>query len=83
MVEKSKEHILSLEDVYTLVNKDQVKANTAKATKEDMLNQMRTVRNIPASVSGANSQGTSEKSVEDSIFDALTGTDGELDNLFG
>ena len=83
MVAKSKEHILSLEDVYTLVNKDQVKANTAKATKEDMLNQMRTVRNIPASVSGANSQGTSEKSVEDSIFDALTGTDGDLDNLFG
>ena len=83
MVDKSKEHILSLEDVYTLVNKDQVKANTAKATKEDMLNQMRTVRNIPASVSGANSQGTSEKSVEDSIFDALAGNDGELDNLFG
>ena len=83
MVDKSKQHILSLEDVYTLVNKDQVKTNTAKATKEDMLNQMRTVRNIPASVSGANSQGTGEKSVEDSIFDALAGNDGELDNLFG
>lgn len=83
MVEKSKEHVLSLEDVYTLVNKDKVQANTAKATKEDMLNQMRTVRDIPTSVSGANSQGTMEKSQEDQIFDALTGNDSDLDNLFG
>jgi len=83
MVEKSKEHVLSLEDVYTLVNRDKVQANTAKATKEDMLNQMRTVRNIPTSVSGTNSEGTMERSQEDQIFDALTGGDRDLDNLFG
>jgi hypothetical protein len=83
MIDQSKSHILSLEDIFTLVNKDKVKANTAKATKEDMLNQMRTVRDIPASVSGTNSQGTSEKSTEDTIFDALVGGDGDLDNLFG
>ena len=48
-----------------------------------MLNQMKTVRDIPTSVSGTNSQGTVERSTEDQIFDALTGNDGELDNLFG
>ena len=83
MVAKSKEHVLSLEDVYTLVNRDKVQANTANATKEAMLNQMKTVRDIPTSVSGTNSQGTVERSTEDQIFDALTGNDGELDNLFG
>tara|TARA_R110000824_G_scaffold42233_2_gene124610 strand:- start:1244 stop:2116 length:873 start_codon:yes stop_codon:yes gene_type:complete len=83
MVDKSKDHVLSLEDVHTLVNQDKVKANTAKATKEDMLNQMRTVRDIPSSISGTNSQGNVEKSADDQIFDALTGSDGDLDNLFG
>ena len=48
-----------------------------------MLTQMKNVRNIPTSASGANSQGSKEQSMEDTVFNALKGVDDELDNLFG
>ena len=82
-VSKAKQHVLSLEDVHYLLNKDQTAANTANSTKQDMLNQMKNVRNIPTSASGANSQGSKEQSIEDNVFNALKGVDDELDNLFG
>ena len=82
-VNEAKQHILTLEDIHYLLNKEKTAANTAKSTKEDMLTQMKTVRNIPTSASGANSQGSKEQSVEDNIFDSLKGVDGDLDNLFG
>ena len=82
-VSAAKDHILTLEDVHYLLNKDKTAANTANSTKKDMLNQMKTVRTMPTSASGANSQGSKEQSVEDSLFDSLKGVDGDLDNLFG
>ena len=82
-VEAAKEHILTLEDIHYLLNKDKTATNTANSTKKDMLTQMKNVRNMPTSLSGANSQGTKEQSVEDSLFDSLKGLDGDLDNLFG
>ena len=82
-VGKAKEHVLTLEDIHYLLNKEKTAANTANSTKKDMLKQMKNVRNIPASASGANSQGSKEQSVEDNVFNALKGVDDELDNLFG
>ena len=82
MMEKANKHVMTLEDLHLLVNKDQIHANTANATKQDMLDQMKNVRNIPTSASGANSTGTSDKSLDDEVFDALNGTDGGIDNLF-
>ena len=82
-VDKAKEHILTLEDIHYLLNKEKTAANTANSTKKDMLNQMKNVRNIPTSASGANSQGSKEQSMEDNVFNALKGVDDELDNLFG
>ena len=82
-VSAAKDHILTLEDVHYLLNKDKTAANTANSTKKDMLNQMKTVRTMPTSASGANSQGSKEQSVEDSLFDSLKGVDGDFDNLFG
>jgi len=79
----AKQHVLTLEDIHYLLNKDKTAANTANSTKKDMLNQMKNVRNIPTSASGANSQGSKEQSVEDNVFNALKGVDDELDNLFG
>ena len=81
-VGKAKEHILTLEDIHYLLNKDKTAANTANSTKKDMLNQMKNVRNIPTSASGANSQGSKEQSMEDSVFNALKSVDDSLDNLF-
>ena len=82
-VGRAKDHILTLEDIHYLLNKDKTAANTANSTKKDMLNQMKNVRNIPTSASGANSQGSKEQSIENNVFDALKGVDDELDNLFG
>ena len=83
MVEKAKTHVLTLEDVHYLINRDKVQGNIAKSTKQDMADQMKNVRNMPTSASGANSQGNNEKNPDDSIFDAVLGTDSSLDNLFG
>jgi len=83
LVEKAKGHILTLDDVHLLVNRDQANANVAQSTRKDMLNQMQNARNIPATASGVNSQGDSSNSFEDDVFDALLGADGNIDNLFG
>jgi hypothetical protein len=83
LVEKAKTHILTLDDIHYLVNRDQTQQNVANATRTDMLNQMKNVRDIPASASGANSQGDGKPSFEDEVFDTLLGSDGNIDNLFG
>ena len=74
---------MTLDDVYYLLNKDRANQNIANSTKQDMLNQMKNVRNIPTSASDSNSQGTAQKSQTDSMFDSMLGSDGDIDNLFG
>ena len=83
MVNTAKNHTLTLEDIHYLINRDKVKGNVAKSTKKDMVDQMKNVRNMPTSASGANSQGNNQKNPDDSIFDSLLGTDSDLDNMFG
>ena len=80
--EKAQSHVLTLEDIDYLLNRDQANANVVQSTKNDMLSQMKNVRNIPTSASGANSQ-TEEKTPDNAIFDGILGLDGDLDNLFG
>ena len=82
MMEASKNRRMTLDDIHYLVNKDQTTANVAKSTKQDMMNQMKNVRDIPASVGGINSP-RAERSSQDQVFDALLGSDGDIDNLFG
>jgi len=83
LMEAAGKRTLTLDDIHYLINRDKANTNVADATKKDMLNQMKNVRNIPASASGANSQGDSRGSFEDEVFDALIGSDGNVDNLFG
>ena len=80
--ERAQKHILTLEDVDYLLNKDQANANVVQHTKTDMLNQMKNVRNIPATASGANSRAQ-DIDPNNAVFDTIMGTDGDLDNLFG
>jgi hypothetical protein len=74
---------ITLDDAYYLLNKDKTAANVANNTKTDMLTQMKNVRNIPATASDSNNQGTSQKSANDSLFDNMLGLDNDVDNLFG
>jgi len=80
-VSAAKQRTLSLDDVDYLLNRDQAAANVAQSTKKEMLDQMKNVRNMPTSASGANNQD--DKSEDDSVFGRLLGLDNELDNLFG
>ena len=82
MMGKAKEHKMTLEDIHYLINRDQANANIANNTKKDMLDQMKNVREIPASSAGVNSAKVEQK-YEDEVFDALKGADGDLENLFG
>ena len=81
MAEAGKRRI-TLDDVYHLLNKDKVSQNVANNTKDDMLKQMKNVRNIPTSASGTNSAQV-QSSPDDSVFDKIVGSDGDIDNLFG
>jgi len=81
-MQKAKNHVLTLEDVNYLMNKDKVAANTAKSTRKDMLNQMKSVQKMPTTASGANNQGN-KKDPESDVFDTILGLDGGVDNLFG
>ena len=81
MAEAGKRKI-TLDDVYHLLNKDKVNQNVANNTKDDMLKQMKNVRNIPTSASGTNSAQV-QSSPDDNVFDQIVGSDGDIDNLFG
>ena len=84
--EQAKTHFgnrrLSFDEMYSLMNQGQAAQNVAQATKADMLNQMKNVRDIPTSQSSVN--GAPQKSSPDNdLFEAVLGLDNELDNMFG
>ena len=73
---------ITFDDMYAMVNQNKVNANVANATKKDMLNQMKNVRDIPASVSNANNAGKPNNQ-NDNVFDALLNSDGNIEELLG
>tara|TARA_X000001382_G_scaffold129890_1_gene123076 strand:+ start:834 stop:1727 length:894 start_codon:yes stop_codon:yes gene_type:complete len=74
---------MTLDDAYYLINKDMQAKNIANNTKKDMLDQMKNVRNIPASASDSNNQGDSNQTPDNKLFDQMAGLDEDVDNLFG
>jgi len=74
---------MTLDDAYYILNKDDTAKNVANSTKQDMLNQMKNVRNIPTSASDSNNQGNSQVDPNDKLFDGMLGLDNDVDNLFG
>tara|TARA_Y100001938_G_scaffold148311_1_gene231616 strand:- start:119 stop:1018 length:900 start_codon:yes stop_codon:yes gene_type:complete len=79
---RAQEHVMTLDDVNYLLNRGQNNENVANSAKRDMLNQMKNVRNMPTSASGANSQ-SQQRSESDEVFDLINGSDSGVDNLFG
>lgn len=82
MQEWAEQRTLSFDDIYYLMNKEQAASNVANNTKQEMLNQMQAVRNIPTSASNANS-APDQRSPDDAVFDILKGMDEGAENLFG
>jgi hypothetical protein len=79
---KFSQSALSFDDMYMLVNRGKVNQNVANATKKDMLNQMKNVRDIPVSQGSSNNAGVANNPNND-VFDALLNSDGNIDELFG
>ena len=73
---------ITFDDMYSLINQGKVSQNVANATKNDMLNQMKNVRDIPTSVGNANNAGQ-PVSQNDSVFDSLLNSDGNIEDLLG
>ena len=73
---------ITFDDMYAMVNQNKVNANVANATKKDMINQMKNVRDIPTSVGSANNAGK-VNDINDRAFDALLNSDGNIEELLG
>ncbi len=73
---------ITIDDIYYLMNREKQMENATQAGKEDMLNQMKAVRDIPTSISGSNSPNA-EKNPEDKAWDIIKGSEEGPDNLFG
>ena len=74
----AKSHKLTLEDVYYLKNRDQEVANN---TRNEVIQQMKNVRQMPTSVASSGNAQREEKSVDDAVFDKLLAEGTGLDKL--
>ena len=82
MQDWAEQRTLSFDDIHYLMNREQAATNVANNTKQEMLNQMQAVRNIPTSASNANS-APEQRSPDQAVFDVLKGMDEGAENLFG
>jgi len=82
MVDKAKTHTLTLDDIHYLLNRDKTATNVRNSTQEDMMNQMRNIRNMPTSNSDANNVGET-RTTEEQLFESIFGDTSTGENLFG
>ena len=79
----AKDKTLTLDDILYLKTRQDREKNVAGAAREEMLSQMKNVRQKPASLSSTGSRPSAKKSQEDNLFDAILGIDSDLENAFG
>tara|TARA_R100000278_G_scaffold57885_1_gene47562 strand:+ start:3175 stop:4065 length:891 start_codon:yes stop_codon:yes gene_type:complete len=82
MMDWANNHKMTYEDIYFMKNRDKISSNVSNATRTDMLNQMRTVRDIPTSNSNVNTPVV-KKDPNKAVLDAIKNLDNGVDNLFG
>ena len=80
-MEGLKQKKITLEDLYYLQNRDKASQNVAKSVKEDMISQMKNVRDMPISAGGINSP-KAERSMDDQIFDTVNDSSIDFDDVF-
>ena len=73
---------ITFDDMYAMVNQNKVNTNVANSTKQDMLNQMKNVRDIPTSVGNANNAGKVNNQNDD-VFNALLDSESNIEELLG
>ena len=70
ITEFAKSRALSLDDIYYLYNREGRERNIAQSAKNEMVNQMKNVRQKPISAASSGSMDV-EISADDQVFDAL------------
>jgi|TARA_R110001583_G_scaffold30746_1_gene105899 hypothetical protein len=81
LMDYAKSHKLTLEDVYYLKNRDVRDAQVAGNARDEVVNQMKNVRQMPISAASAGNVQVDEQSVDDVVFDKLLSQGTGLDKL--
>ena len=81
MMDWANKHEMTYDDIYYMKNRDKISNNVSNATRQDMLQQMQNVRNIPTSSSSVNSVQT-KQDPNKKVLDAIKNLDSGTDNLF-
>ena len=82
MVGEAKNHKLTLDDIYYVLNRDKNATAVRNSTQREMLNQMQNVRNMPTSNSQTNNIGET-RNTEEQLFDSIFGQASAEESLFG
>jgi len=81
-VDFAKSKSLELDDIYYLMNRNNRDEKIADNTRQEIQDKMRQVQNNPATLATAGSTQV-ESSPDDSVFDAILGSEHELEKAFG
>jgi len=81
LIDYAKGHKLSLEDVYYLKNRDNRDTQVAGNARNEVIQQMKNVRQMPISVASSGNVQRQESSVDDAVFDKLLAEGAGLDKL--
>ena len=81
LMDFAKSHTLTLEDVYYLKNRENRDNLVANGAREEVVQQMKNVRQMPTSVASSGNVQVEEKSIDDAVFDKLLSQGSGLDEL--
>jgi len=81
LMDYAKGHTLTLEDVYYLKNRDNRDTQVAGNARNEVMQQMKNVRQMPTSVASSGNVQREEQSIDDSVFDKLLAQGAGLDKL--
>lgn len=81
LMKYAKSHKLTLEDVYYLKNRNNRDNEVANNTRNEVIQQMKNVRQMPTSVASSGNTQREEKSIDDAVFDKLLAEGTELNKL--
>ena len=81
-VDFAKSKSLELDDIYYLMNRNNRDEKIADNTRQEIQDKMRQVQNNPSTLATAGSTPV-ESSADDSVFDAILGSEHELEKAFG
>ena len=75
-------HQLSWDDIHYLKNRDKANAKIASNSKQQVLDQMKTVKSMPATASSAGGEVPGDGDHNNAIFDLIQKADNNLENVF-